>query len=115
MTALVKIHRKGQMTLPSSFRAAMGVGEGSLVELSLKNGKAVITPQLVVDRSKFSTADDEYTPQQRRAIDRGIAQSLKEYKQGKAFGPFSTHQEFIASLHKEAERLGRKKSKRPAR
>jgi len=47
MTTLVKIHRKGQMTLPSSFRAAMGVAEGSLVELSLKNGKTVITPKVV--------------------------------------------------------------------
>jgi len=42
MTTLVKIHRNGQMTLPSSFRTAMGVGDGSLVELSLKNGKTVI-------------------------------------------------------------------------
>jgi AbrB family looped-hinge helix DNA binding protein len=42
MTTLVKIHRKGQMTLPSSFRAAMGVGEGSLIELSLENGQAIM-------------------------------------------------------------------------
>ena len=73
MTTLVKIHRKGQMTLPSSFRAAMGVGEGSIVELSLKNGKTVITPQIVIDRSQFPNADDEYTPAQRRIIDVGIS------------------------------------------
>ena len=77
MTTLVKIHRKGQMTLPSSFRAAMGVGEGSLVELSLKNGKAVITPQMVIDRSKFSNADDEYTPAQRRVINASLAEAEK--------------------------------------
>ena len=45
LTILVKIHRKGQMTLPSSFRAAMGVGEGSMVELSLKNGKTLMNPK----------------------------------------------------------------------
>jgi len=45
MTTLVRIQRKGQMTLPSSFREAMGVGEGSLVELSLKNGKTVSRPK----------------------------------------------------------------------
>ena len=50
MTTLVKIHRKGQMTLPRSFRTAMGVGEGSLVELSLKNGKAIMSPQLTIIR-----------------------------------------------------------------
>jgi hypothetical protein len=51
---------------------------------------------------------------QRRAINRGIAQSEKEYKQGRSFGPFSTHEEFIASLHKESARLSGTKRKRPA-
>ena len=50
MTTLVKIHRKGQMTLPSSFRTAMGLNEGSLVELSLENGKAIMSPQLTINR-----------------------------------------------------------------
>jgi AbrB family looped-hinge helix DNA binding protein len=96
MTTLVKIHRKGQMTLPSSFRAAMGVGEGSLVELSLKNGKTVITPKLVIDRSKFPTADDEYTPEQRRIIDAGIVQGRK----GPYYGPFKSGIEVEAFLKK---------------
>ena len=34
MNALVKIHRKGQMTLPSRLRTAVGVAEGDLVEAS---------------------------------------------------------------------------------
>jgi len=110
MTTLVKIHRKGQMTLPRSFRAAMGVSEGSVVELSLKNGKAVITPKVVIDRSQFRNADDEYTPAQRRIIDRGIGQSRKEYRQGK-FSPFETVEEFLADLHKASAKLSAKKSK----
>jgi len=113
MTTLVKIHRKGQMTLPSSFRAAMGVAEGSLVELSLKNGKTVITPKVVIDRSKFPNADNEYTPAQRAVIDRGIAVSEKEYARGEYFGPFDTHEAFIAALRKEAAKPATKKSKRP--
>jgi len=48
-------------------------------------------------------------------IDRGIAQSLKEFKQGRSYGPFETHTEFIASLHKEAKKPRGKKSKRAAR
>src|SRR6266542_3609133 len=109
MTTLVKIQRKGQMTLPSRLRSALGVKEGDLVEASVQRGKIVLTPKLVIDRSKFPNADDEYTPEQRRAIDRGLAQSMKEYKQGRTFGPFETHQEFVASLHKEAKKLSSKK------
>src|ERR1700732_5017192 len=114
MTTLVKIHRKGQMTLPTRLRALAGIAEGDLVEAAFQRGKIVITPKLVIDRSQFPNADDEYTPAQRRAIDRGIAQSLKEYKQGRGRGPFETHGAFIASLHKEAGKLRAKKTKRTA-
>ena len=112
MTTIVKIHCKGQMTLPTRMRSLAGIVEGDLVQATFQRGKIVITPTVIIDRSKFPTSDDEYTPAERRAIDRGIAQSLKEYKQGKAYGPFKTHAEFIASLHKNAKQLGDKTSKR---
>jgi AbrB family looped-hinge helix DNA binding protein len=111
MTTLVKIHRKGQMTLPSSFRAAMGVGEGSLVELTLKNGKTVITPKVVMDRSQVSNADDEYTPAQRRIIDARIAKADADIRAGRVSKAFSDHGEFIAALHKEATKPSSRKTK----
>jgi len=58
---------------------------------------------------KLPTTDDEYTPQERHAIDRGIAASEKDYKEGRSYGPFKTHEEFIASLHQEAGKLRKKK------
>jgi AbrB family looped-hinge helix DNA binding protein len=115
MTALVKIQRKGQMTLPSRFRLAVGVSEGDMIEVSVQRGKIVLTPKAVVDRAQIASAHDEHTPAGRRAINRGIAQSEKEYKQGRSFGPFNTHEEFLASLHKESARLSGTKRKRPAR
>jgi AbrB family looped-hinge helix DNA binding protein len=115
MTTLVKIHRKGQMTLPSSFRAAMGVVEGSLVELSLRNGKTVITPKMVVDRSKFPNADGEYSPAQRRTIDAGLAKSDADIRAGRVSKAFSNHGEFIAALHQESAKPNAKKTKRLAK
>src|ERR1039457_4082185 len=115
MTALVKIQRKGQMTLPTKLRSLAGISEGDLVEAAFQRGKIVITPKLVIDRSKFPNADDEYTPAQRRAVNRGIAQSEKEIQHGRTFGPFNTHEEFIASLHKQTPKLRGKKIKRAAR
>jgi AbrB family looped-hinge helix DNA binding protein len=114
MTTLVRIQRKGQMTLPSRLRSAIGVAEGDLVEASVQSGKIVLTPKLVINRSKFPPTDDRFTSAQRRAIDRGIAQSLKEYKQGGGFGPFDTHEAFIASLHKESAKPRPKKTRRTA-
>ena len=114
MTALVKIHRKGQMTLPSRLRSAVGVAEGDLVEASVQRGKIVLTPKLEIDRSKFPNADDEYTPRQRHIIDARLAKADEDINHGRIYGPFDTHEEFIASLHKEAKKLRRKKSKRAA-
>src|ERR1700680_674483 len=102
MTALVKIQLKGQVTLPTRMRSALGVAEGDLVEASVQRGKIVLTPKLVIDRSQFPTADDEYTPAQRRIIDARLAKSDEDIKHGRVHGPFNTHKEFIASLHKEA-------------
>jgi AbrB family looped-hinge helix DNA binding protein len=110
MSALVKIHRKGQMTLPTRLRTRAGISEGDLVEAAFHRGKIVLTPKVVLDRSKFPNADDEYTPAQRRAIDRGIAQSLKEIDQGRSYGPFDSHAAFVSSLRSESKKLRRKKS-----
>jgi hypothetical protein len=60
------------------------------------------------------TVDDEYTPEQRRIVDAELADGLADVKAGRVQGPFSTHKEFIASLHKEAKKLDRKKTKRSA-
>jgi bifunctional DNA-binding transcriptional regulator/antitoxin component of YhaV-PrlF toxin-antitoxin module len=112
MPTLVKILRKRQMTLPSRLARLAGLSEGDVVEADFKRGKIVLTPKLVIDRSKFPNSGDQYTPAQRRAIDRGIAQSEKEFRQGRGFGPFDTHSDFIASLHTESHKLGAKKNKR---
>ena len=68
----------------------------------------------MLDRSKFPNADDEYTPAQRRAIDRGIAQSLKEIDQGRSYGPFDSHAAFVASLSGESKKLRGNRTKRTA-
>jgi len=113
MTALVKIHRKGQMTLPSRLRSAIGLAEGDLVEASCECGKIILTPKLVLDRAKFSSADDEL--QRRKIIDAELAKADEDVERGRVYGPFDTHEEFIASLQEEASKLRAKRPKRPTR
>ena len=76
MTTLVKIHRKGQMTLPSSFRTAMGLNAGSLVELSLKNGKAIMSPQIILNREIVTGP-----PKNRKALLKELAVAVAELRQ----------------------------------
>jgi AbrB family looped-hinge helix DNA binding protein len=76
MTTLVKIHRKGQMTLPRSFRDAMGVDAGSLVELSLENGKAILSPQLTINRDIVTGI-----PKNRKALLKELAAAIADLRQ----------------------------------
>ena len=111
MGTLVKVQSKGQMTIPRRVRSAIGLADGDLVDVQAVGKKIVITPQLVVDRSKFPSADDEYTPAQRRVIDARLAKSDEDIKLGRVYGPFDTHKEFMAALRRERAKLHAKKKR----
>jgi hypothetical protein len=51
---------------------------------------------MVIDPSKFPTADDEYTPEQRRIVDAQLAEAEK----GPYYGPFKNGEEVAAFLEK---------------
>jgi bifunctional DNA-binding transcriptional regulator/antitoxin component of YhaV-PrlF toxin-antitoxin module len=86
MNATAKIQHKGQVTIPTRLRNQAG-----------------------------QNADDEYTPAQRRIIDARLAKSDEDIKHGWVYGPFDTHEEFLAALHKEAAQPVKKKTRRTAR
>jgi AbrB family looped-hinge helix DNA binding protein len=115
MTTIVKIHRKGQMTLPTRLRSLAGIAEGDLVQASFQRGKIIITPTLIVDRSKFPTAADEYTPAQRRIINARLAKSDEDIRKGRTYGPFNTAEEMIASMKAEIKKHNAAKRSKPTR
>ena len=101
MNVIVKVQRKGQVTIPTRLRARVGLCDGDLLEATEHRGKIILTPKLVVDR--------EYTPAQRRVIDARLAESLEQAKRGETHGPFATHEEMITFLHGEAAKARQKK------
>jgi AbrB family looped-hinge helix DNA binding protein len=115
MGSTVRIQHKGQVTIPTHLRNQAGLSKGDLVEFSYQRGKIVITPKIIVDRSQFPTADDEYTPAQRRTIDARLAESEKELKEGRGFGPFNTADEMIASMKTQLKKRGTPKKSTRAR
>lgn len=89
-----KIQNKGQVTIPTVIRRQAGLSKGDVVNFAFQRGKIVITPRLIIDRSKFPTGDDEYTPAQRAVIDAQI----KEARKGPYYGPFKNGAEVEAFL-----------------
>ena len=84
MSTIVKVQRKGQVTIPTRLRVQLGLVDGDLVEARAERGKIVLTPKMIVDR--------EYTPAQRRVIDARLAESLEQAERGHTYGPFGTHE-----------------------
>lgn len=107
MTIAVKNNNKAPLVVPPAVRRQARFKSGQELEFRVSGGVITIVP-------KLPSADEEYTPEQRRIIDAQLAEGLAEIKAGRVHGPFSTHQEFIASLHEEARKLSRKKAKRSA-
>src|ERR1017187_1830402 len=103
MSTIVKVQRKGQVTIPTRLRVQLGLVDGDLVEAKAQRGKIILTPKLIVDR--------EYTPAQRRVIDARLAVSLEEAKKSETYGPFATHEEMTPFLHAQAKKTRPKKTK----
>ena len=115
LMSIVKVQHKGQMTIPRAVRSAVGVADGDWVDVKAVGKKIVITPKLVIDRSKFPTADDEYTPAQRRIIDARLAEARADMKAGGVYGPFATVAELERSLRQTGKRHAGKPKRRSAR
>ena len=115
MNTMTKIQNKGQVTIPTRVREQAGLSKGDMVEFSFKHGKIVITPKLVIDRSRFPNADDEYTPEQRRIIDARLDKADEGVKAGRVHGPFTAKEAgaYIELMAKE--RAAAAKKNRPKR
>lgn len=79
------------MTLPTAIRELAGIKIGDYVKIGIEKGKITITPQSLIDRE--------------------LAMSLEDVKQGKVYGPFDTVAELTQSLKGTAIGKSRGKNK----
>jgi hypothetical protein len=63
----------------------------------------------------MTSADDEYTPAQRRIVDARLAKADADIQAGRVSKAFSDHAEFIAALQKETTKRSARKAQRPAK
>lgn len=108
MTIAVRNDNTTPLVVPRAVRRKAGFKSGQELEIRASGGVITILP-------KLPNADDEYTPQQRRAIDARLKTALAEVKQGKTAGPFNTPDEMIGSLKRELRRSRVKKNRLGAR
>jgi len=115
MNTTARTQHKGQVTIPTRVRRQAGLKQGDLVNFTVQRGKILITPQLVIDRSQFPTADDEYTPAQRKIVDARLAEGLADIKAGWTYGPFKTAHEMIAHMKAQVKKRAATKKRKSVR
>jgi len=94
--ALVTVKNKFQVVIPQRVRDEIGVDVGDILDARVEAGKIVFEPKSVVDR--------------------GIAESIADFKAGRGYGPFATHEAFLKALQKgETRTRTRKSNRRPTR
>ena len=91
MIVTVKNRISTPLVVPPSVRRKAGHRNGQDLEFRVSGGVITIIP-------KLPPADDECTPEQRRAIDAQLAEGLADIKAGRTFGPFDSADEMIAHM-----------------
>jgi bifunctional DNA-binding transcriptional regulator/antitoxin component of YhaV-PrlF toxin-antitoxin module len=90
--AIVTVKNKYQVVIPQHVRDVIGVSVGDVFEAKAEKGRIVFEPKSLVDR--------------------GIAESMAEFKAGNSPGPFATHKEFLTALRNTAKKTAARKPKR---
>ena len=88
------------MVVPPSVRRQAGIKAGDKLEFKASRG-------LITILAKPSNTADEYTPEQRRSIDREIAKGLEDIEKGRTYGPFNTVDEMAASIEANIQKSRR--------
>jgi AbrB family looped-hinge helix DNA binding protein len=93
--SIVTVKNKYQVVIPLRVRNEVGINVGDILDAKVERGRIVFTPKSLIDR--------------------GIAESLEDYKKGRSFGPFDSAEEMLASLHRKVKKLRATKAASPRR
>ncbi len=83
--SIVTVKNKYQVVIPQLLRDQIRVKVGDIFEAKAEKGRIIFTPQTVMDR--------------------GIAESMADFKAGRSHGPFKDHKAFTSALHRQASKL----------
>ena len=81
--SIVRVQKKGQVTIPSGLRARIGIADGDFLEAEVDNGRIVLTPKSLIDRR--------------------LARSLADFEEGRTLGPFDNASDAMRALRSQSK------------
>src|SRR3990172_4566734 len=95
----ITLKEKAPLVVPPSVQRKARLKVGDQLEFKASPGRITIVSKPPAAHPATPRAtDDEYTPEQRRIIERQIAEGLEDIKKGRTYGPFNTVEEMVASM-----------------
>ena len=88
---VVKVGLSRQVVIPKRFGERLGLAPGDYLKVELRKNHLVLTP--------------------RARVEKGLAESLEDFRKGRVYGPFDSAEELVNSLHNNARRVRLKTSK----
>ncbi len=82
MPVTITVKDKVGLVVPPSVRRQAGIKAGDKLEFKASRGMITIVSQSV-------STEDDYTPEQRRTIDKELAKGLADIDRGRVHGPFT--------------------------
>jgi AbrB family looped-hinge helix DNA binding protein len=79
--SIIRVKTKGQVTIPASLRARLGVAEGDLLEARIEGHLITLTPKTLVDKR--------------------LAEGLADIRAGRIKRPFASADALVASLSRK--------------
>jgi AbrB family looped-hinge helix DNA binding protein len=109
MTSIVKLQKKGQLTIPNHMRERIGLAKGDYVQVASRGSKIILEPARAVTHN----ASEELTAAQKRQLDARLAEGLADVQAGRVHGPFETHRDMVNFLHAGVKKAGGKRRTKP--
>jgi AbrB family looped-hinge helix DNA binding protein len=91
--AIVKVKNKYQVVIPEEARKRLGLRVGDMLEVEEKNGKLMLKPVILVDKSQAYFWSPEWQ--------KGEKEADEDIRKGRLSGPFKNAKELVSHLRKK--------------
>ena len=85
---MIKVVRKGQITLPKEFRDALSIDEGQILEAEIKNSRIILKPLAFVERGSVLSSKGKQK----------VKEALEDIKKGAVSKAYDDVDEMIKDL-----------------
>ena len=88
----VKIGTSRQVVIPKKIHDEIGLGPGDYLDVELRDGKVILTPKKLVDKS----------------IEERLKESIEDVKAGRVSRRYKSARTFVRDLRRDAKKLKKK-------